>query len=414
VAYQSGGAWIANDGSSYATQDEAEAADAAFERMHAAAVKPLSQDELTAQTHDAALNNQKMVRQPDGSFSLVPMTPEETAQNQSQLTNQALTQTNTAMTAPPATQVNRSDPAAGLVRPGQQPTMTQLQNQTPLPGAIPSSDTMTAAFRPPTHAAPRAGTDVMTQTFGGQRTPETPTNPAAAPKLDTSKLDELLNGVNSYASQIAAMAGDNTGLSEGLAQLQRGLEATRSQALSLARSGSSRDRAALTHQAVAEGTAAASQASMDAALLRSQEEQADRQFKLDALKEASSLGLNTSALELDVSKVNLDSVMNIVNQNFQQLGIDKQISQQEAESLRNYARDMSALQFQYDSLSSDEQKFISEQIMKKYGIDQELANNLEVARISKPKQRPWWQDALVGAVGGGVAGIAGAATKAIV
>jgi hypothetical protein len=397
--------WIDNDGVWH--DDAAPAAPAA--PAPAVAQTPITDEQI----HTAKLNNQKIVRNKDGTLSSVPLTGAELTANQASLQADQQKAAADALLAPPDAgtgfQVDRTDPGAAVTRPTQQLSTTDVVAAS---GGYGRQNSFQA---PPVTApavAPRAAPVAPNLAFSGQTTAMSPTpTPADAPKLDTTELDKLLAGVNQYASQIGALGGDNTGLSESLAQLQRGLEATRSQALSLARSGGPRGRSANEHRALAEGTAAASQASMDAAVLRAKEEDNDRRFKLDALKEAAGLGLNTGALELDVSKVNSQNVMGIINNEFQQLGIDKQLSQQEADSLRGYARDMSAIQFQYDSMTSDEQKFVSEQLLKKYQIDSGLANNLEMARISKPDKVPWWQQALTGAIGGAVGGVAGAATS---
>lgn len=357
-----------------------------------------------------------------GTYTYVPLKGAELTAAQSAKQAQDQQAASDALLAPPdpaagtTPQVNMADPAAGVVRqqtPGPSLT-TRLQTTGPVvdqPVAPVAPFARPAGTMRDVAASPVQVSNVAA--FDGQPPSSAPT-PAEAPTLDTSNVDELLKGVNAYASQIGALGGDNTGLSEALAQLQRGLEQTRSQALSLSRSGGPRDRGGAMHQALAEGAAAGSQATLDAAVLRAKEEDSDRRFKLDALKEAAGLGLNTSALELDISKVNSANVMQIVNQQFQQLGIDKQLSQQEADSLRGYARDMSAIQFQYDNMTSDEQKFVSEQLLKKYQIDQQVANNLEMARISKPDKVPWWQQVLTTAAGGAATGAAGAGITALV
>lgn len=240
-----------------------------------------------------------------------------------------------------------------------------------------------------------------------------PATQAAAPQADTTKLDNLLRGVGSFQQQLAELALDSPEMSKALAQLQVGLQASQASALSLARTGDASNRSAALRGAVDAGVDASGKTSADAALVRATEEDQDRRFRADAIKSAADLGLNTAALQLDVSKINLDSVMQIVNRQFEQLGIDKQLSQQEADSLRNYARDMAAIQQEYDRLGSEEQRFVSEQLLKKYQIDQQTANNLEVARIGN-KERPWYQELLTQFVGGAVGGAAEAGTSALV
>jgi hypothetical protein len=248
-----------------------------------------------------------------------------------------------------------------------------------------------------------------------------------APDIDRTKIDSILGGLNTYANDIYALSKDNTGSSLAEAQLAKGqkqaqlnsqinLEATQRGALSAARSSRSRadrgllERAAVGEQAYLgqEGQRQDAQRQADfegnQAILRAQEEDSDRRFRLDALSKASDLGLNTAALETDISKANLGSATDWVNNQFQQLGIDKQINQQQAESILGYTRDMAAIQFQYDQLSEQEKQAADAMIMQKYGIDQQTGVALKGI---KEQGKFHWDQMLGGILGGVGAGATG-------
>jgi hypothetical protein len=145
------------------------------------------------------------------------------------------------------------------------------------------------------------------------------------------------------------------------------------------------------------------------AILRAQEEDADRRFRLEALGKASELGLNTAALETDISKTNLDSATNWINQQFNQVGIDKQITQQQAQMLLGYTRDMAAIQFQYDQLSTQDQQAAEQLIMQKYGIDE--GTRVSMKQI-KEAGKFRWDNVLAGMAGGAGQALTGGLAKA--
>lgn len=230
----------------------------------------------------------------------------------------------------------------------------------------------------------------------------------AAPTVDRSKIDPLLGGISTYANDIYALSKDNTGLSAAEAQLQQATklaninaaiqtDASQRAALGAARGARNRgDRALLEQQAIGEAgyigqdaarTAALRQAENEGnlATLRANEENADREFKLKALEKASQLGLNTAALELDVSKANLGAASSMLNNQFQLMGIDKQLSSQEAMHALDFAKDMAAIQYRYDELSVTDQNEADRLLMQKYDIDQDT-----MVALKKIKAESGW------------------------
>ena len=255
---------------------------------------------------------------------------------------------------------------------------------------------------------------------------------AQAPAVDRSKVDPLLGGLSGYENRIAALAGDQTGMSVAEAQLLRGDQLAKlraadqlrqSQAGALGAARSSRDRGAtglLERQAVGEQAYLGQEAQRqdvlrqaelegNQAILRATESDADRRFKLDALKTAGDLGLNTAALEVDVSKADLGSANNWINNEFQQQGINKQLDQQQTEGLLNFTRDMAAIQEQYAGLDQASQQFIVDAQLKKYGIDQATYSALKQAADGRKLN---WGQLLTTFVGGAVSGAAAVGTKA--
>jgi len=252
-----------------------------------------------------------------------------------------------------------------------------------------------------------------------------------APTVNRENIDKLTGGLDAYQTALWEMSQDNTGLSAAEAQLQKATELANIQAgiatdqsqraaLGQARSARNRgDRAFLESQAIGEAgfigqeaarTAALRQAESEGnlATLRATEADADRRFRLDAIKEAAGLGLNTAALELDISKADLASLTNQLNNDaaFKQLGM--QLDQQKAEQVLNFTRDMAALQFQYDKMSVDDQNATDALLMQKYGIDQGTMMALKQLKASQDIN---WGQVLTQFVAGAGAGVtqAGAA-----
>jgi len=254
-----------------------------------------------------------------------------------------------------------------------------------------------------------------------------------APVVNRQKIDQILGGLSSYQNKIEDLAGDNTGLSVAEAQLKKATdlaniqagidtEASQRSALGAARSMRNRgDRALGERQAIGESAFIGQEAARTAALRRAQNEgdlaalrateaDSDRRFRMDALAKAADLGLNRSALEVDISKTNLDSATNWINQQFNQLGIDKQINQDQAQSLLGFTRDMAAIQQQYDALSVQDQQATDALMMQKYGIDQQT---MVALKEIKEKGKFHWDQVLAGVAGGvGTAATAGIAKAA--
>lgn len=257
---------------------------------------------------------------------------------------------------------------------------------------------------------------------------------AQAPKVDTTKIDPLLDNLNKYSGILDQMiAADNsTDLSAAEAQLlssqkmaaQRAsvdLEANQRGAIGQARAARNRgDRGLLERSAIGESaflgqekarTDALQQTEYEGnlATLRANEEQEDKKFKADLIKQATDLGLNTAGAQIDISKADLGSVNNWINNEFEQLGMNKQLDQRQTEALLNYTHDMSLLQYQYDKMDSDEQIALSDQIMKKYGVDKEFELGLEKIRSEGGFN---WTDLAMNMVSGFSQGAGGAAGKA--
>lgn len=237
---------------------------------------------------------------------------------------------------------------------------------------------------------------------GGTGAPTDPTTPTGegAPVLGRDAINEALGGIDAYQNALWQMSQDNTGLSAAEAQLNKATElaniqagiatdASQRAALGQARSARNRgDRAFLEQQAIGEAgfigqEAARTKALTDAeargksAELRAAEEDADRTFKFNAVAEAAKLGLNVAALELDMSKADLGSVTNQINQQFQMMGLEKQLDQRQAESMLNFTRDMAVLQQKYDQMDVDAQIETEKLLMQKYAVDQETYRALK-------------------------------------
>lgn len=274
---------------------------------------------------------------------------------------------------------------------------------------------------------------------GADGTPSAPTDPATgAPQVSRQHIDKLLDPLNRYANEIAFLGRDNTGLSEAEAQLnkahelarQRNADLTRSSqagALGAARGARNRgDRALLERQAIGEQSYLGSEAQrqqqnadnqlgLDLAILRAKEEDYDRNFRLDALKTAASLGLNTAALELDIEKINVAERSQALNRELEELLANNAINEQQFEALLasddrkmqamlGFTQAMAAIQYEYDKLEVTDQQFTDQLLMDKYGIDQQT---MVALKQIKEEGKFQWDQVLAGVAGGVGSGLTG-------
>lgn len=269
-------------------------------------------------------------------------------------------------------------------------------------------------------------------------TPGGPEAGAQAPDIHRDKIDTILGGLSGYENEIANLGRDNTGLSVAEAQLQKAdalakirardeLAANQAGALGQARSVRNRgDQALMQRVAVGEQAYLGSQAQRadtlrqaelegNLAVVRATEENADRQFKLDALKTAAGLGLNTAALEVDISKADLASANNWVNDEAQKALQSGALDEAQYEALLNYTstqtgqlldftKAMAGIQYEYDKLSVDDQNVADQLLMQRYGIDQQTMIALKQIKQSGKFR---WDQVLTALVGGAATGATG-------
>jgi hypothetical protein len=221
--------------------------------------------------------------------------------------------------------------------------------------------------------------------------PNAPTG-APAPKLDTSASDKSVAGVNNTINQLVSLADTSPttsaaeaqlAKSDALSKLRAADELRNNQAASLGAARSSRNRSdagVLERAAVGEsaylGTKAQNQDVLrqaetenNLASLRATEEQTDFTNRANILSKAADLGLNVAALQVDISKADLGSINNYVNDQFQQLGIDKQVGAQEMGQILSFSQAMSAIKYDYDKMSDADQQHTLDLMMNQYGID---------------------------------------------
>lgn len=257
-----------------------------------------------------------------------------------------------------------------------------------------------------------AGIDTSNVLRPGETVFNTTSPGDAAPELDRTNIDPILSKLDSQGNFIYGLSQQGRNFDKAEAFLNNAAESARRATLGVARGGRSRaDRALLERQAIGEGSAIQQQLTRDAAELRAEQEDSDRTFALQAASKAAELGLNSAALEIDVSRANLDSVTNLINQQFGQLGIDKQIDQRQAEAALNFARDMALIQFDYDKLSVEDQNATDALMMQRYGIDQQT-----MVALKQLKQQGEfdWGGLASGLVTGFAGGAGAVATKALI
>jgi hypothetical protein len=222
-----------------------------------------------------------------------------------------------------------------------------------------------------------------------------------APKVDTKAVNGVLNDVDAIRSYLFGLAGQQKNFSVAEAQLRNAGVAAERSALGQARSGNRRDRSMLERQAIAEGASIQQGVARDAALLRAQEEDQNRRFSADAAAKAAELGLNESAYLVDIGKADLDSATNWINQEFNQLGLDKQLSVQQMGQLLQFTQAMAGVQFDYDKMSVDDQNEADALLMQKYGIDQ---GTMVALKQLKEQGEFKWDQFFTTLVSGGIQG----------
>ena len=268
--------------------------------------------------------------------------------------------------------------------------------------------------------------------------PATPTA-AGAPQVDRAAVNAALAPVNQIGGMLTAEALQNKGAGLAESQLREATARARSAALGAARSGNRRDRVLQERQAIGEGAFLEQEGGRQAATLRAQEELQNREFKVNTLAKAGELGLNVAAYEVDLSKANLASASAFISEQFQQLGLDKQLdmqlvleqmglseqryatdtqagiaakqlAEQRFQNVLGFTRDMAAIQLQYDQLAVQDQNEADALMMQKYGIDQQTMTALKQIKEAGKFR---WDNLLAGLAGGAGMGATGLAGKAL-
>jgi hypothetical protein len=262
---------------------------------------------------------------------------------------------------------------------------------------------------------------------------------AGAPQVDRAAVNAALAPVNQIGGMLTAEALQNSGAGLAESQLRESTARARSAALGAARSGNRRDRAMQERQAIGEGAFLEQEGNRQAATIRAQEELQNRQFRVDTLSKAGELGLNVAAYEVDISKANLASASSFISEQFQQLGLDKQLdmqlvleqmglaeqryatdtqagmqakqlAEQRFQNVLGFTRDMAAIQLQYDQLAVQDQNEADALMMQKYGIDQQTMTALKQIKEAGKFR---WDNVLAGLAGGAGMGATGALGKLI-
>lgn len=246
--------------------------------------------------------------------------------------------------------------------------------------------------------------------MGGAAPGRSPAAEQAPAEVDRANIDRLLGNVSKATSGLMGLGERDLEFSAAQAQLRQGLDQGQRQALSLARSGSRRDRAGNEARAIQAGTELAAQTGQAAAGLRANEEAAQQQIRLEAYKAAGDLGLNSGALELDVNRINMDSATNFLNQLFNRENLQLQIDQQEAERVTNFVRDMALLSRDYYSLGMQERQAVRDDLTRRYGIDEQTRLGLEQLEQSGSVN---WEQVGANMLAGAVVGAAQVGTKAM-
>lgn len=238
-----------------------------------------------------------------------------------------------------------------------------------------------------------------------------PTAEQQPASVDRARIDALLGNVSKATSGIMSLGQRDLEFSQAQAQLRQGLDQGQRQALSLARSGSRRDRAGNEARAIQAGTELAAQTGQAAAGLRAQEEAAQQQIRLDAYKAAGDLGLNAGALDLNAQSLDMNAATNFLNQLFGRENLQLQLDQQEAERVTNFVRDMALLSRDYTSLSLQEKQSVRDDLTRRYGIGETTRVALEQLEQAGDVN---WEKIGADMLSGAVIGAVGVGTKALI
>lgn len=292
----------------------------------------------------------------------------------------------------------------------------QFQSQMPVSGGV------RVAGQAPAAGAGVDMTGFDPSALAAIASPAPGTPGGGAPIADTAAVDTSIAGVNNTIAQLLALANApqysvaeqqllDSDRRNALAQ-QQALSQNQAAALGAARSGNRRDQAILQRQAVGESAylgqeeqrqRQAQQTALEGnlATARAAEQSQYLQDRANMLSKAADLGLNVAALQADVSKANLASASNYMNNLFQQQGIDKQLSEDQAKNALSFVQAMAAIQTQYDAMSNADQQHTLDLMMQQYSVDKQTAAAIEQARISKQMN---WGQVLAGALGGATQG----------
>lgn len=413
--------WISDlTGKAYKSQQEAESAESAR-----AADPSLGMTDDQAQAR-ASESGQTAHKNADGTYTFLDMTPAE-----------KLAAATNPTTAPPAPTNPNTDPMATVNQ-----VIAANKPQTP-PPPVATRGTVQGATAPFNTTArvqrsqpsiwsggvDTTGVDPNAVVNSGVIPGSTPQS--GAPTADTSKVDTTVAGVNNTIAQLLAQANSplysvaeqqllDSDRRNALAA-QQALGQNQAAALGAARSGNRRDQGLLQRQAVGESQFLGTQAQQqqvaqqtaiegNLATARAQEESQYNKDRAAMLEQAATLGLNVGALQTDISKANLGAATDYLNNQFQQLGIDKQLDQQQTANTLSFIQAMSAIQYDYDNMSNADKQHTLDLMSQQYSVDAQTAAAIEQARIAKQVN---WGQVLAGAVGGAISGGAAIGAAAI-
>lgn len=352
-------------------------------------------DERLEATNLATANDQKAVWEPQtGTFKYLPMNDSERINN-SAAKQRALAAISATPVRDPTQNPNASaEDLANAAFGTPPPAPTYAQRGVigdPMATAFGGSTGTLSGFRPTGSVQRSAPTGI------GDKDPYTAPG-AEAPTANREAVNKALAPVNQISTMLVSEAMQNRGLSAAEAQLREATAHAQSTALGRARAGNRRDRGLLERQAIGEGAFLEQEGGRQAATLRATEEQQNQQFRVDTLTKAGELGLNVAAYAVDLSKADLGSATNWINQEFAKMAEDARIKlgndqlalgyeqlkltedelgQRKAESIMGFTRDMAAIQYQYDQLSTTDQNEADQLLMQKYGIDQQTMTALK-------------------------------------
>lgn len=219
-----------------------------------------------------------------------------------------------------------------------------------------------------------------------------------APTVDRTTVDQIQSKLDAARNVLTQLGNSQRQFSLAGAQTSAALGNNDLASLGASRQAPPRVAAATEARALNTAAGNAAQITNQGALNRSDEEDADKRLRLQALDAAGKLGLNQAGLEFNIQKANMAAATDYINNLFTENRLKVALNENQAARVMQYAQSKILLQYDYDKMDSNERIETDRLLTKKYGIDKDVEVELEKIDHSNDFS---WQGFLQGAIGAG-------------